>query len=146
VGFAGSPPQLPQSSAGPDRSRTCSRGAECDADALADPAGGVQLVGEGAVEGVQGGLAVAVVGERAGLVVQQHAHALVARVAGHRLPPAAVPGAELLLVQLQAPRQLIHAHHAALAALLAGDVLVGYLRVGKEKEKKKTKRLTMSII
>lgn len=77
---------------------TCSRGAERNADALANPAGGVQLVGEGAVEGMKPGLAVPVVGKRAGLVVQQHAHALVPWVAGQRLPAAAVPAAELLLV------------------------------------------------
>ena len=106
-------------------------GAERDADSLPYPAGGEELLGESAVEGVQPGLAVAVVGERARLVVQQHAHALVLLgVAGHCLAPPAVPRVQLALVQLQAPGELVHAHHAPLAFLLAGDSLVGDLRRG----------------
>lgn len=88
-------------------------------------------MGEGTVEGVQPGLAVTVVGERPGLVVQQHADAAVLRGARQRLPPAVVPGAELVLVQLQAPRQLVHPHHAPLALLLPGDGLVGDLCGGR---------------
>lgn len=79
------------------------------------------------MEGVEPGLPVSVVGERPRLVVQQHADAAVLGVAGQSLPPAVVPGAELMLVQLQAPGQFVHTHHAPLALLLPGDGLVGYL-------------------
>lgn len=102
-------------------------GAEGDADPLSDPAGGEQLLGEGTVEGMEPGLPVSVVSERPRLVVQQHADAAVLGVSGHGLPPAVVPGAQLLLVQLKAPRQFIHTHHAPLALLLPGDGLVGHL-------------------
>lgn len=79
------------------------------------------------MEGVQPCLAGSVVGKRTRLVVQQHADAAVMGVAGDGLPPAVVPGAELVLVQLQAPGQFIHSHHASLALFLPGDALVGYL-------------------
>lgn len=42
-----------------------------------------------------------------------------------------MPGAELMLVQLQAPGQFVHTHHAPLALLLPGDGLVGYLMGGR---------------
>lgn len=80
---------------------------------------------------MQPGLAVAVIGERPGLVVQQHADAAVLRGPRQCLPPPVVPGAQLVLVQLQAPRQLVHPHHAPLALLLPGDGLVGDLRGGR---------------
>lgn len=112
------------------RVRSC--GAEGDADPLSYPAGGEQLLGEGTVEGVEPGLPVPVVGERPRFVVQQHADAAVLGVARQGFPPAIVPGAELMLVQLQAPGQFIHTHHAPLALLLPGDGLVGYLSRGGE--------------
>lgn len=117
----------------PSSSDVSSCGAEGDADPLSYPAGGEQLLGEGTVEGVEPGLPVSVVGERPGLVVQQHADATVLGVAGQGLPPAVVPGAELVLVQLQAPGQLVHTHHAPLPLLLPGDGLVGYLVEGRSK-------------
>lgn len=107
--------------------QVCSWRAEGDADPLSYPAGRKQLLGEGTVEGVQPGLPVSVVGKRTRLVVQQHADAAVMGVAGDGLPTAIVPGAKLVLVQLQAPGQFIHSHHASLALLLPGDALVGYL-------------------
>lgn len=119
----------------------CSRGAECDADPLSDPAGGEEFLSEGTVEGVQPRLAVAIVGECPGLVVQQHAYAAVLRGARQRLPPAVVPGAELVLVQLQAPRQLVHPHHAPLALLLPGDGFVGDLQSGNKGEVSKKREL-----
>lgn len=106
-------------------------GAEGDADPLSDPAGREQLLGEGTVEGVEPGLPVSVVGECPRLVVQQHSDAAVLGVSRHRLPAPVVPGAELPLVQLQAPRQLVHAHHAPLPLLLPGDGLVGHLQEGR---------------
>lgn len=79
------------------------------------------------MEGVEPGLPVSVVGERPRLVVQQHADAAVLGVARQSLPPAVVPGAELVLVQLQTPGQFVHTHHAPLALLLPGDGVIGYL-------------------
>lgn len=84
-------------------------------------------MGEGTVEGVEPGLPVSVVGECPRLVVQKHANAAVLWGDGHSLPPAVVPGAELMLVQLQAPGQFVHTHHAPLALLLSGDGLIGNL-------------------
>lgn len=78
-------------------------GAEGDADPLSYPTGGEQLLCEDTVESVEPGLPVSIVGECPRLVVQQHADAAVLRVAGQNLPSAVVPGAELMLVQLQAP-------------------------------------------
>lgn len=82
------------------------------------------------MEGVEPGLPVSVVRECPRLVVQQHADAAVLGVADQSLPPAVVPGAELVLIQLQAPGQVVHTHHAPLALLLPGDGLVGYLSSG----------------
>lgn len=104
-----------------------SHGAQGDADSLTYPAGGEELLREGTVEGVQLRLALSVVGERPRLVVQQHADAALLRVARQSLPLAVVPGAELVLVELQAPRQLVHPHHAPLPLLLPGNGLVGHL-------------------
>lgn len=88
-------------------------------------------MGEGTVEGVEPGLPVSIVGERPRLVVQQHADTAVLRVADQGFPPAVVPGADLVLVQLQAPGQLVHTYHAPLALLLPGDGLVGNLSRGE---------------
>lgn len=109
-------------------------GAEGDPDPLPDPAGGKQLLREGTVEGVEPGLPVSVVRERPRLVVQQHADAAVMGVAGQRLPPPVVPGAQLVLVQLQAPGQFIHTHHAPLSLLLPGNGLIGYLVTDRAKD------------
>lgn len=107
--------------------RRSSHGAEGDADSFSYPAGREQLLGEGTVEGMQAGLALSVVGQRPRLVVQQHADAAGLRVAHQSLSLAVVPGAEPVLVELQAPRQLVHANHAPLALLLPGNGLVGHL-------------------
>ncbi|KAF3853159.1 hypothetical protein F7725_013847 [Dissostichus mawsoni] len=63
--------------------------------------------------------------ERPGLVVQQHADASVLRGAGQRLFAAGVPRRDLMRVQLEAPREVVHSHHAPLPLLLPGDGLVG---------------------
>lgn len=79
------------------------------------------------MEGVETELSVSIVGERPRLVVQQHADAAVMGGTGQRLPLPVVPGTELVLIQLQAPGQLVHTHHTSLALLLPGDGLVGHL-------------------
>lgn len=106
-----------------------SHGAQGDADSLSYPAGREQLLCEGTVEGVESGLAVSIVGQRPRLVVQQHADAALLRVAHQSLSLAVVPGAELVLVELQAPRQLVHTHHAPLSLLLPGNGLIGHLLI-----------------
>lgn len=80
-----------------------SHGAEGDADSFSYPAGWEQLLGEGTVEGVEAGLALSVVGQRPRLVVQQHADTAGLCVAHQSLSLPVVPGAEPVLVQLQAP-------------------------------------------
>lgn len=104
-----------------------SHGAKGDADSLSYPAGREQLLCEGTMEGVESALAVAVVGQRPCLVVQEHADAALLRVADQSLSLAVVPGAELGPVQLEAPRQLVHPHHALLPLLLPGNGLIGHL-------------------
>lgn len=106
-----------------------SHGAQGDADSLSYPAGREQLLCEGTVEGVQSGLAVSIVGQRPRLVVQQHADAALLRMAHQRLSLAVVPGAKLVLVELQAPRQLVHPHHAPPPLLLPGNGLIGHLLI-----------------
>lgn len=107
---------------------------ECDGDALPDPAGREQRLCKGAVEGVQPDLSLGVVRQRPGLVVQQHPDAqrlsVRLQLTGDGLLAAGVPRGQLPLVQLEAPRQLVHPHHAALALLLARDVRVRHAHVG----------------
>lgn len=74
--------------------------AEGDAHSLTNPAGWEQLLGEGAVKGMQAGLAVPIVGQSPRLIVQQHPDPVVLRMPRHGLSPAIVPGAQLPLVQL----------------------------------------------
>lgn len=73
------------------------------ADSLSYPAGREQLLCEGTVEGVESGLAIAVVGQRPCFVVQQHANATVLRIVYQSLLLAIVPSTELVIVKLQAP-------------------------------------------
>lgn len=116
-----------QSEARQYQKRSCgSWRAESDADALPDPAGREELARESTMEGMQPHLSLAVIGESSGLVVQQHAdtQGLRLQLPGHRLPASGVPGAQLPLVQLEAPRQLVHSQHACLALLLARDGLI----------------------
>lgn len=78
-------------------------GAQGYTDSLSYPAGREQLLCEGTVEGVESGLAIAVVGQRPCFIVQQHANATVLRIAHQSLLLAIVPSSELLIVKLQAP-------------------------------------------
>lgn len=102
-------------------------GAQGYANSLSYPAGREQLLCEGTVEGVDLGLAIAVVGQRPCFVVQQHANATVLRIAHQSLVLAIVPCTEFVIVKLQAPWQLVHTHHAPLPLLLPGNGLVGHL-------------------
>ncbi len=117
-----------------DQISSCSRFTERNGDALPDPAGREQRLCKDAVEGVQPHLSLAVVRQRPGLIVQQHPDAqrlsVHLQLTGDGLLAAGVPRAQLPLVQLQAPGQLVHPHHAALALLLPRDVWVRHAHVG----------------
>lgn len=86
-----------------DVSTQSSFGAKGYADSLSYPAGREQLLCEGTVEGVESGLASAVVGQCPCFVVQQHANATVLRIIHQSLLLAIVPSTELVIIKLQAP-------------------------------------------
>lgn len=118
---------------GVTKQQRCSGFAERNSDTFPDPARWRQLLCECAVEGVQTHLSL-VVGDRSGLVVQQHSDAQRPRVqlqlTCDGLLASGMPSAQLMFVKLQAPRQLVHAHHAAFALLFAWDVGVRHAHVG----------------